>query len=40
LKANGAYRVTAVSEVPLFASLLALGALLLAFCLMWYREGH
>ena len=40
LKANGAYRVTAVSEVPLFGSLLALGALLLAFCLMWYREGH
>ena len=40
LKANGAYRVTAVSEIPLFASLLALGALLLAFCLMWYREGH
>ncbi len=40
LKANGAYRVTAVNEIPLFASLLALGALLLAFCLMWYREGH
>ena len=40
LKANGAYRVTAVSEVPLFASLLALGALLVVFCLMWYREGH
>ena len=40
LKANGAYRVTAVSEIPLFASLLALGALLLALCLMWYREGH
>ena len=40
LRANGAYRVTAVSEIPLFASLLALSALLLAFCLMWYREGH
>ena len=40
LKANGAYRVSAVSEVPLFASLLALSALLLAFCLMWYREGR
>jgi hypothetical protein len=40
LKANGAYRVTAVNEIPLFASLMALGALLLAFCLMWYREGH
>jgi hypothetical protein len=40
LKANGAYRVIAVNEIPLFASLLALGALLLAFCLMWYREGH
>ncbi|MGB9142318.1 MAG: hypothetical protein WCB71_08990 [Aestuariivirga sp.] len=40
LKANGAYRVITVNEIPLFASLLALGALLLAFCLMWYREGH
>ena len=40
LKANGAYRVTAVSEYPLFASLLALAALLLTVCLMWTREGR
>jgi hypothetical protein len=40
LKANNAYRVTAVSEYPLFSSLLALGALLLAACLMWTREGR
>ena len=40
LKANNAYRVTSVREVPLFATLLSLGALLLAFCAMWYREGR
>ena len=40
LKSNNAYRVTAVSEFPLFASLLALGALLLGVCLMWTREGR
>ncbi len=40
LKANNAYRVTAVNEFPLFASLLALGALLLGVCLMWTREGR
>ena len=40
LKANNAYRVTAVSEYPLFASLLALSALLLAVCSMWIREGR
>ncbi len=40
LKANNAFRVTAVSEYPLFASLLALSALLLATCLMWTREGR
>jgi hypothetical protein len=40
LKANEAYRVTAVSEYPLFASLLALAALLLAVCFMWTREGR
>jgi hypothetical protein len=40
LKSNNAYRVMAVSEYPLFASLLALGALLLAICLMWTREGR
>ena len=40
LKSNGAYRVISVSELPLFATLLSLGALLLAFCAMWYREGR
>ncbi len=40
LRANGAYRVRAVSEVPLFSTLLALAALLLAVSLMWYREGR
>ena len=40
LKANGAYRVTAVSDIPLFATLLSLGALLLGLCAMWYREGR
>ncbi len=40
LKANGAHRVLAVSDVPLFSTLLALGALLLGFCAMWYREGR
>jgi len=40
LRANGAYRVTSVVEIPLFATLLSLGALLLAVCAMWYREGR
>jgi hypothetical protein len=40
LKSNGAYRVLSIVEVPLFASLLSLGALLLAVCTMWYREGR
>ncbi|WP_373504035.1 hypothetical protein [Aestuariivirga sp.] len=40
LKANDAHRVLAVSDIPLFATLLSLGALLLAFCAMWYREGR
>ena len=40
LKSNGAYRVISVIEFPLFASLLSLGALLLAVCAMWYREGR
>jgi hypothetical protein len=40
LKSNGAYRVTSVSELPLFATLLSLGALLFAICAMWYREGR
>lgn len=40
LRANDAHRVLAVSDTPLFASLLGLGVLLLAFGAMWYREGH
>ena len=40
LKANGAYRVISVAELPLFATLLSLGALLLAICAMWHREGR
>ncbi len=40
LKANNAYRVTSVSEVPLFATLLSLGVLLLLTSTMWYREGR
>jgi hypothetical protein len=40
LKANNAHRVLAVSDIPLFSTLLSLGALLLAFCAMWYREGR
>ncbi len=40
LRANGAYRVTAITDIPLFATLLSLGALLLAVCAMWYREGR
>ncbi len=40
LKANGAYRVLTIAELPLFATLLSLAALLLAVCAMWYREGR
>ena len=40
LRDNGAYRVTAVTEIPLFATLLSLGVLLLAVSAMWYREGR
>ncbi len=40
LRSNNAYRVTSVADIPLFATLLSLGALLLAFCAMWYREGR
>ena len=40
LKDNGAYRVMSVSELPLFASLLSLAALLFAVSAMWYREGR
>ncbi len=37
---NGVYRVTAISEWPLFSTLLSLGAILLALATMWYREGR
>ncbi|MFN0193330.1 MAG: hypothetical protein ACKVP5_15385 [Aestuariivirga sp.] len=40
LRNNDAYRVTAVTELPLFATLAALAALLAAACAMWYREGR
>jgi hypothetical protein len=40
LRANDSYRVTAVSDTPLFATLLSLAALLLALGGMWYREGR
>jgi hypothetical protein len=40
LKANNAHRVLAVSEYPLFASLLALAVLLLGLSAMWVREGR
>jgi hypothetical protein len=40
LRSNNAYRVTAVTELPLFATLAALAALLAAACAMWYREGR
>jgi hypothetical protein len=40
LRDNGAHRVTAVTDIPLFATLLALGGLLLGLAAMWYREGR
>jgi hypothetical protein len=40
LKANGAYRVRAATEIPLTATLLALAAFLAAICAMWFREGR
>ena len=40
LRSNDAHRVLAVTDTPLFTSLLSLGVLLLAFGAMWYREGH
>ncbi|MDP9137569.1 MAG: hypothetical protein M3N38_05260 [Pseudomonadota bacterium] len=40
LKANGAYRVRSISELPLFGTLIGL-ALLLGFAsLTWFREGR
>ena len=40
LRTNDKYRVQAVSDTPLFATLLSLAVLLLAFGGMWYREGR
>ena len=40
LRANQAYRVRGLQDIPLFATLLALGALLLLLSSMWYREGR
>lgn len=40
LRANGAYKVIAVADIPLFATLLSLAALLLGLGAMWYREGR
>ena len=40
LRANDKFRVQAVSDTPLFATLLSLAVLLLALSGMWYREGH
>jgi hypothetical protein len=40
IRGNGQYRVTAVREVPLFATLASLAVLLLAVTGMWYREGR
>ncbi len=40
LKSNGVYDVKSVETLPLFATLLALAALLALICAMWYREGR
>jgi hypothetical protein len=40
LKENDAYRVRAVSEIPLFSTLISLGLLLAGLGAMWYREGR
>ena len=40
LAANDAHRVLAVSDTPLFATLLSLALLLLGLSTMWYREGR
>ena len=40
LKENGAYRVKAVSEIPLFSTLISLGLMLGLVGAMWYREGR
>jgi len=40
LKANGVYNVKSIETLPLFATLLALAALLALISAMWYREGR
>ncbi|NNE22026.1 MAG: hypothetical protein HKN11_05395 [Rhizobiales bacterium] len=40
LKANEAYRVKSVNQLPLFGTLLSLAILLGVISLMWYREGR
>jgi hypothetical protein len=40
LQANGAYRVRAVSELPLFGTLIGLALLLGLASLTWFREGR
>jgi hypothetical protein len=40
LRANHAHRVISVADIPLFATLLSLAALLLCFGALWYREGR
>ena len=40
IKGNEQYRVTAIKEVPLFATLASLALLLIAVTGMWYREGR
>ncbi len=40
LKANGVYNVKSIKTLPLFATLLALAALLALISTMWYREGR
>ena len=40
LRSNDAHRVLAVSDTPLFATLLSLAVLLLGLGGMWYREGR
>lgn len=40
LKSNGIYNVKSIETLPLFATLLALAALLGLICTMWYREGR
>lgn len=40
LRANDSYRVQAVSDTPLFATLLSLAALLMVLGATWFREGR